>query len=55
MSNKSIEAQARLIAALGETMTDRMWADEILIRCGQIEEAVREIRRVADTRRGGER
>lgn len=51
----SIEANARLIGALGETMHDGMWADDILARCRQIEEAVKEIRRVAQSRSGGER
>jgi hypothetical protein len=53
--SESIKAQAALIAALAETMNDSMWADAILTRCGQIEEAAREIARIAAKRRGGER
>lgn len=55
MSRQSIDSQARLIAALGETLNDGMWADDILTRCSQIEAAVAEIRRIANARRGGER
>lgn len=50
-----VKPQADLIAALAATMTENMWADELLTRCRQIEEALREIRRVAQSRIGGER
>jgi hypothetical protein len=54
---KNIEPQARLIAALAETMSDKMWADDILIRCRQIIAAAKEIEDIATARRtgGGER
>lgn len=55
MSKERIEAQARLIAALAETMTDDMWASEILNRCAQMREAIAKIERTAESRRGGER
>lgn len=51
----SIEPQARLIAALAETMRDSMWADDILTRIEQISKAALEIARIANARRGGER
>jgi hypothetical protein len=50
-----IEPQAKLIAALAETMHDGMWASDILTRCAQIVEAVRQIERIAAQRSGGER
>jgi hypothetical protein len=50
-----IEPHARLIASLAETMSDNMWASDVLTRCRQIEEAVAEIRKVARSREGGER
>ena len=52
---ENIERQARLIVALAETMEDRMWATDILVRLSQIETAVEEIRRIATSRLGGER
>jgi len=50
-----IEPQAKLIAALADTMTDSMWASEIIQRCAQIIEAVKIIEREARSREGGER
>lgn len=55
MSRQSIDSQAKLIASLGDTMHDGMWADDILNRCSQIEAAVAEIRKIANGRRAGER
>lgn len=52
---QTIKPQAELIAALAATMTEGMWADDILIRCRQIEKALEEIRRVAMSRVGGDR
>jgi hypothetical protein len=52
---ENIEPQAKLIAALGETMQDRMWASDLLARCRQISQAVEEIERIARSREGGER
>lgn len=52
---EKIEPQAKLIAALAETMHDGMWASDIDTRCAQIIEAVRQIQRIANGRRGGER
>lgn len=52
---ESIEPQAKLIAALSDTMTNTLWADDILHRCTQIEAAIAEIRRIATSRKGGER
>lgn len=43
--SRTIEPQAKLIAALADTMRDGMWTDDILQRCAQIEEAAKEIRR----------
>lgn len=54
MSEK-LELQAKLIAALAGTMTDQLWATEILARCGQIEEALKHIRRIASERVESER
>ncbi|SDF84195.1 hypothetical protein [Thalassobaculum litoreum] len=51
----SIDAQAKLIAGLAETMSDRDWADNTLRRCAMIREAVKEIERIATQRLGGER
>lgn len=53
--SERIDPQARLIAALAETMENNMWASDILSRCSQIEQAVAEIRRIAYSRAGGER
>ena len=50
-----IDAQARLIAALAETMTDGMWASDMLARCQQMRQAIEEIERIAGSRLGGER
>ena len=54
---KNIEPQARLIAALSETMRDQMWSDDILVRCQQIIAAAKEIEEIALARRrsGAER
>jgi len=54
-AHQSIEPHARLIASLAETMSDNLWADDILTRCRQIEQAVAEIRRIASGKQGGER
>ena len=51
----SVVPQAKLIAALADTMSDSMWADDILMRCRQIEAALREIRKIVEPRRGGDR
>lgn len=53
--DKSIAPQARLIAALAETMTDGMWAADILNRCAEIGKALNEIVSIAEGRRHGER
>jgi len=50
-----IERQAKLIAALADTMEERMWAGEILQRCEQIEAALVHIRSAATKRQAGER
>lgn len=50
-----IEPQAKLIAALADTMTDQMWASDILARCAQIVDVVRQIERIANERKPGER
>lgn len=55
MTERTILPQAKLIAALAETMTDSLWATDILQRCAQIETAITEIRRIAAAREGGER
>lgn len=55
MARSEIEAQARLIAGLAETMNDSMWASDILTRCQQINEAVEIIAREARRREGSER
>lgn len=55
MAREDIEPQARLIAALGETMHDQAWASDILARCAQIKQAVKEIERIATSRLSGER
>lgn len=53
--SERIEPQAKLIAALAETMREGMWASDILARCAQIKEAVEHIERIAASRSGGER
>lgn len=55
MSRSEIEAQAKLIAALADTMTSRMWSSDILARCRQIREAVDVIERSASRNLGGDR
>jgi hypothetical protein len=52
---ENIEPQARLIASLGETMQDKMWASDLLARCRQVRQACEEIERIARSREGGER
>jgi hypothetical protein len=53
--SEKIEPHARLVASLAETMSDRMWAADIIERCRMIRQAVEEIERVARGRLGGER
>lgn len=53
--HESISPYAKLIAALGETMSDNDWATDILAKCAQIQEAVNKIARIANDRKGGER
>lgn len=53
--DENIEPHARLIAALAETMRDNMWGSELITRCQQIAQATAEIRRIAESRHGGER
>jgi len=50
-----IKPQAKLIAALADTMNESDWASDILTKCAQIETALREIRQIAASRAGGER
>jgi len=50
-----IKPQAKLIAALADTMNESDWASDILTKCAQIEAAVNEIRQIAASRAGGER
>ncbi len=50
-----ITPNARLIAALADTMRNSDWASDILTKCAQIEVAVREIRKAVEPRIGGER
>lgn len=52
---QNIEQQARLVASLAETMTNRMWGSDILERCRMIRKAVEEIERIAHGRAAGER
>ncbi len=52
---ENIEPQARLIAALAETMKNSDWASDIITRCRQIRQATDEIERIAGSRIGGER
>lgn len=52
---ENIMPQARLVASLAETMSDNMWASDILGRCAQMRQAIEEIERIARKREPGER
>lgn len=50
-----IEKHVKLVAALAETMDDKMWASDMLAWCDKIESAVAEIRKIARSRISSER